>query len=78
MNGEEGEGEVIIAAETAMPASNTRVVPWKIRYPALICSCLLGFAGYLVFDLCATLQVSLISLHSPLSLELWIIPFRVI
>ena len=73
---EEEKGEAIIVTETAAPAPSTGIVPGKIRYPALICSCLLAFGGYLVFDLCATLQVSTTSLLSPPFTGLRIASFR--
>jgi hypothetical protein len=47
-------------SETEKTAPNS-VVPARIRYSALAFSCLLTFGGYLVFDLCSTLQVLLSS-----------------
>ena len=33
-----------------------KIIPGKIRYPALLLSCFFAFGGYLVFDLCSALK----------------------
>jgi len=51
------EGEAKTAApEAQQEDTSKRVVPGKIRYPALLLSCFFAFGGYLVFDLCSALK----------------------